>query len=217
MIDKEEWRSFEDDLMRREHLSLHMKLKLMEEFYQYARAMGAIPMENPLEGLDVIVTIAKVINSVSLKKLSTALAKANIPYMVIGGQAVLIYGEPRFTKDIDLTLGVGVEGLETILGVTKKLGLKVLVDDPDAFVRKTMVLPASDERSKIRVDFVFSFSPFERQAIKRAKRIKIGHVFVKFATLEDVVIHKIFAGRPRDLEDVRTILLKNPKYDKAYM
>jgi len=25
--------------------------------------------------------------------------------MVIGGQAVLLYGEPRLTKDIDITLG----------------------------------------------------------------------------------------------------------------
>jgi len=30
-----------------------------------------------------------------LAKLATALVNANIPYMVIGGQAVLLYGEPR--------------------------------------------------------------------------------------------------------------------------
>jgi len=29
--------------------------------------------------------------------------------MVIGGQAVLLYGEPRLTRDIDITLGIGVE------------------------------------------------------------------------------------------------------------
>lgn len=37
--------------------------------------------------------------------------EAGVPYMVIGGQAVLIYGEPRLTKDIDITLGVDVDGL----------------------------------------------------------------------------------------------------------
>ncbi len=26
--------------------------------------------------------------------------------MVFGGQAVLMYGEPRFTQDIDITLGI---------------------------------------------------------------------------------------------------------------
>jgi len=40
---------------------------------------------------------------------------------------------------------------------------------------------------------------------------------VKFASLEDVVIHKIIAGRPRDMEDVSTILLKNPEYDYQYI
>ncbi len=40
---------------------------------------------------------------------------------------------------------------------------------------------------------------------------------VRFASLEDVVIHKIIAGQARDLEDVRTVLLKNPTYDLAYI
>jgi hypothetical protein len=29
--------------------------------------------------------------------------------MIIGGQAVLLYGEPRLTKDIDITLGRGCQ------------------------------------------------------------------------------------------------------------
>ena len=37
-----------------------------------------------------------------LKKIVEQLEKAGIPYMVIGGQAVLVYGEPRLTKDKDL-------------------------------------------------------------------------------------------------------------------
>ena len=32
-----------------------------------------------------------------------------------------------------------------------------------------------------------------------------------------VAIHKVFAGRPRDLEDVRSILLKNRDIDIAYV
>jgi hypothetical protein len=45
-----------------------------------------------------------------LKKIANELNTCNIPYMVIGGQAVLIYGEPRLTKDIDITLGIGING-----------------------------------------------------------------------------------------------------------
>jgi hypothetical protein len=31
------------------------------------------------------------------------------------------------------------------------------------------------------------------------------------------VIHKVVAGRARDLEDVRSILSKNPKHDSHYI
>ena len=31
------------------------------------------------------------------------------------------------------------------------------------------------------------------------------------------MIHKVIAGRARDLEDVRSIVIKNPKYDIAYI
>ena len=41
-----------------------------------------------------------------LSNIGSSLKKHNIPYMIIGGQAVLLYGEPRLTRDIDITLGV---------------------------------------------------------------------------------------------------------------
>ncbi len=145
------------------------------------------------------------------------LKQASIPYMVIGGQAVLLYGEPRLTRDIDVTLGIGVRELARIKKILPAMGLKVLVKKDQEFVERTMVLPTKDRESDIRVDFIFSFSPYERQAIGRAKNIKIGRTQVKFASLEDLVIHKIVSGRPRDLEDIKSILVKNPKYDSDYI
>jgi predicted nucleotidyltransferase len=152
-----------------------------------------------------------------LKKVSHQLRKDSIPYMVIGGQAVLLYGEPRLTKDIDITLGVGVRELNKLKETISSLGFKILVERDEEFVERNMVLPTLDEKSGIRVDFIFSFSPYERQAIERAKDIKLGRSLVRFASLEDVVIHKVIAGRPRDLEDIKSILLKNQKYDSDYI
>jgi predicted nucleotidyltransferase len=152
-----------------------------------------------------------------LKKVSHQLRKDSIPYMVIGGQAVLLYGEPRLTKDIDITLGVGVRELNKLKETISSLGLKILVERDEEFVERNMVLPTLDEKSGIRVDFIFSFSPYGRQAIERAKDIKLGRSPVRFASLEDVVIHKVIAGRPRDLEDIKSILLKNQKYDSDYI
>lgn len=152
-----------------------------------------------------------------LKKVASELVKQKIPYMVIGGQALLVYGEPRLTKDIDITLGIGLDGLNKIKSIVEKLKLKYLIANVEDFVQKTMVLPVIDEKSGIRIDFIFSFSPYERQAIKRTNDIKFGKTVVKFASLEDVVIHKIIAERARDIEDVKSILLKNPDYDSEYI
>lgn len=137
--------------------------------------------------------------------------------MVIGGQAVLLYGEPRLTKDIDITLGVGVDHLGEMTAIVDRLGLKYLTENVDDFVKETMVLPVIDQKSGIRIDFIFSYSPYERQAIERARKIAFGRTEIKFASLEDLVIHKMIAERPRDIEDVQSILLKNPGYDSQYI
>lgn len=130
---------------------------------------------------------------------------------------MLRYGEPRLTNDIDITLGVNIDHLDQLLNVAKKLSLKPLPKDIDSFVNETMVLPTLDEQTGIRVDFIFSYTPFETNAIDRAKKVTILGQKVAFAAVEDLIIHKIFAGRPRDLEDVKSVLLKNPNIDLEYI
>jgi predicted nucleotidyltransferase len=145
------------------------------------------------------------------------LDRAGIGYMVIGGQAVQLYGEPRMTRDIDVTLGLDSDGLDQVLAVCSRCGLKPLPADAAAFARDTMVLPALEERTGIRVDFIFSLTGYERQAIARSRPVELGGTTVRFAALEDVVIHKLVAGRPRDIEDARTIVVKNPALDRGYV
>jgi hypothetical protein len=136
--------------------------------------------------------------------------------MIIGGQAVLVHGEPRTTRDIDVTLGVDVDRLDDVLAVTTRLGLATLVD-AKTFTPKTMVLPCNDPRTGVRVDLLFSFSPYEQQAIARAITKSIGVAHVRFASVEDLVVHKLVAGRPRDLEDVVGVLAKHPDVEVAYV
>ncbi len=152
-----------------------------------------------------------------LTRIAKELNKHHIPYMVIGGQAVLLYGEPRLTKDIDITLDMGFKGFEKIRDVVEKLNFRILIDNPEDFVKKTMVLPVMDDKTGIKVDFILSFSPYEKQAIESSIDVKFGNTIVKFASLEDVIIHKIIAGRARDLEDIKSILLKNTDYESKYI
>ena len=144
-----------------------------------------------------------------IKKTAWHLDRQKIPYMIIGGQAVLLYGRPRLTRDIDITLGIDTDKFESIEGVCKKLKLRILVENPQDFARDTKVLPAEEPDSKVRIDFIFSFSPYEAQAIKNARQVLIDDYPVRFASCEDIIIHKMVAGRAIDEEDVKSILAKN--------
>ena len=91
----------------------------------------------------------------------------------------------------------------------KELKFKILAKNPEDFARKTKVLPVEETKLKIRVDFIFSFTPYEAQAIENAKQVLVDDYPVKFASCEDVIIHKLVAGRAIDTEDVVSILTKN--------
>jgi hypothetical protein len=152
-----------------------------------------------------------------LEKIAEAFEKEHIPYMIISGQAVLLYGEPRLTKDIGITLGLDINELHRIRNIAIQIGLTLLVQNEEKFVRETMVLPTIHEPSGFRVDLIFSFSKYEQEALKRVNKIRIGSIDVCYASLEDVLIQKTISGRPRDIEDIKAMILKNPHFDIQYV
>ncbi|MGB5873674.1 MAG: DUF6036 family nucleotidyltransferase [Bacteroidota bacterium] len=152
-----------------------------------------------------------------LAKIGSALVRADIPYMVIGGQAVLLHGEPRLTRDISITLGADNSALNTLLELVRAVGLQVAVEDVDKFVRETNVLPVADQATGVRIGLIFSFMEYERQAMGRAVAVEMEDTSVRFAAVEDLVIHKLIAGRPRDSEDIRGILARNHAMDREYL
>ncbi len=109
-----------------------------------------------------------------LAKLARALDAARIPYMVIGGQAVLLHGEPRLTRDIDVTVGVDAGELKRVMKAVA-------------------------------------------EAIARVVTVVFDRVPVRFAAVEDLVIHKLVAGRPRDIEDIAGVLRRRPTLDLEYL
>ncbi len=152
-----------------------------------------------------------------LCEIAQALQDQQIDYMIIGGQAALKYGVTRFTQDIDVTLGVGVEHYQQIEKMLSAKNYIIRIGDPESFVKRTMVLPVQDKKTGINIDFIFSFSTFEKQALSRSIPVQINNIPVRYVSLEDLLIHKIIAGRPRDLEDVKSIILHNPKFDYNYI
>ena len=58
-----------------------------------------------------------------IARIGAGFVRHRIPYMIIGGQAVLLYGEPRLTRDIDITLGVNIDRITELLAVVKELSI----------------------------------------------------------------------------------------------
>ena len=153
-----------------------------------------------------------------LRRIAKVLDQRHTPYMIIGGQAVLIHGRPRLTQDVDVTLGIDADHLDAILASCRTLKLTPRPKVPRAFVENTKVLPAQDGQSGLRVDFIFSDTPYERQAIERATKVRMAGYPVRFATAEDLIIHKVFAGRAIDLEDAKAVVMRQGnRLDKAYI
>lgn len=150
--------------------------------------------------------------------ISRELRSRQISFMLIGGQAVLLHGRPRLTEDIDITLAADPDQLGDVLEVCAALKLRPLPDDIELFVRRTFVLPVLHEKTRVRVDFIFSTTPYEREAIDRAIVVQLAGESIPFATAEDLIIHKLFAGRPTDLEDAATVVRrKGAAIDWAYV
>jgi hypothetical protein len=62
---KKEFRKFERELLKKEKVDIMRNFKILEALYQEAVSLGIIPLKNLLDGLEVDIKIAKVINSVS--------------------------------------------------------------------------------------------------------------------------------------------------------
>lgn len=146
----------------------------------------------------------------TLLKITSLLSKHDIPYMVIGGYAVLYHGEARFTEDIDIVLGVDVDTLDQVLEVINGK-FEVRTSNPKDFVTQTNVLPLREKESGIKVDLIFSFIPFEREAIRNAETAKIEGEKVQIIKAEDLIIYKLLSGRPKDVEDAKSVFQLNLK------
>jgi hypothetical protein len=151
-----------------------------------------------------------------LLELARALERQGVPYMVIGGHANALWGEPRSTLDIDVTVWLEDEQIpELVEGLSPEF--TVLVTDAVGFVRETRVLPL-DAAGGLRVDVIFGLLPFEEDAIRRAVPIEVGGQQVRFVTAEDLILLKIVSTRDRDLEDVRGIVRRRlKKLDVGYL
>ena len=151
----------------------------------------------------------------ALLTLSSWLTESKIPHMVIGGFAVTVWGEPRFTRDLDITVSVPSERFSHAIGeICHRFAS--LASEPLKFVTDTRVLPIMVE--SVPVDLIFAALPYEEDAIARARPVKVSNGTVPICSPEDLVLHKIVSHRPRDHEDIEGVFrYRHSELDYGYL
>jgi len=64
ILNRAELEKFEKERIRTEKVDLHKNLAILDALYDEAVALGVFPLKDPLEGLDVVLKIARVVNHV---------------------------------------------------------------------------------------------------------------------------------------------------------
>ena len=151
----------------------------------------------------------------ALVKLSSWLTENEIRHMVIGGFAVTVWGEPRFTRDLDVTVSVPPHKFVQTIHLTCAR-FHSLSSDPLQFVTETRVLPILVEA--VPVDLIFAALPYEEEAIARARTIHLKQGSVPVCSPEDLILHKIVSQRPRDHEDIEGVFrYRHAELDYGYL
>lgn len=154
----------------------------------------------------------------ALSDVSDLLQMARMDFAVIDGLCVLVRGEPRFTQDIDLVIATEPQEAVPLLGLLDQFGFQPLLEDEaEDFMRQAYMLPLHHRTTGLTVDIAIGSMGFERQLIERSESIALGRVSVPMATAEDLILMKLVAGRPRDMDDVAGVVETHPDLDWDYL
>ncbi|HLE96527.1 MAG TPA: nucleotidyl transferase AbiEii/AbiGii toxin family protein [Candidatus Thermoplasmatota archaeon] len=136
---------------------------------------------------------------------------ARVPYAFVGGMAVLAWGQPRTTSDIDALLAVELAQVPTMSAALAGEGLRGSeADFRDAFADRSHV-SVFDERSAFHVDVKIAFREDERRQVADAVDVPFRGAALRVARPEDTVAFKLLYGTPQDLADARSILVRQVK------
>ena len=150
-----------------------------------------------------------------LVKVFQALNRDKVRYLVIGGVATILYGNPRFTKDLDLWVDPAENNLKTLVHTFQSL--KFIPRNPvkaEEFISSETRARWKKEKGMLAFTFINPKNPFENidllfegpasfaRAYQKKKVFYSKRVPVPTISRADLIEMKRRAGRDQDLYDL---------------
>jgi hypothetical protein len=145
-----------------------------------------------------------------------------VPYAVMGGLAVRVYGIPRPTHDVDFTIALDRNRLSDLYEHLRKLGYTVADEYAKGWVDLVAGMPIVKARlflegRGIDIDIFLAESPYQQQLLTRRRREEVDGSPVWFVSPEDLVLLKLLSYRPRDIADIGDVLFTQGQLDESYL
>ena len=151
----------------------------------------------------------------ALSDLARWLKHSKIPAVVIGGVAASVLGRPRLTQDIDTLAIVPEAKWKDLVEAAAQFGIVTRIQDALAFAQRSRVLLMRHTASGIDLDITLGGLPFEEAVVAKGAMCDIGGLQVPLPRVQDLLVMKAVARRPKDIEDIRALLAANPDADIA--
>ena len=141
-----------------------------------------------------------------LADLGRAFAGLGVRWYLFGAQAAILYGSARLSADVDVTVALGQHSVAELVRTLVACGFEERVPEAAAFAEEHRVLPVVHRPTRMPADVILSGPGLEEGFLARTETRTIEDVAVPVASASDLVVMKILAGRPRDLEDATAVL-----------
>jgi hypothetical protein len=150
----------------------------------------------------------------ALRRLCTDLRAAKIRFALVGGLAVSVRTEPRFTRDADLTVALRDDAqAEALVFELQQSGYIVVATVEQEAVERlatARLQPPAGARTGVLLDLLFASSGIESEVVEGAELLEVlPELHIPVARTGHLIALKILSRddetRPQDIVDLRAL------------
>ncbi len=137
-------------------------------------------------------------------RLGTLQQRIDAPMCLIGGAAMVARAFVRATQDFDVVITASAWNVDALMKAGATAGY--VTAGADLELADAGILRWADTEPRgLSIDLLLADSAYLEEVIRRATTVNVPGVTIPVATLEDLVLLKLDAHRPRDIDDVLAI------------